>query len=179
VSAQDELVINVMNTPVEAMETEFPIRIERYELIPDSAGAGRFRGGLGTRRDWRVLENELFFNLRTDRFKHASPGALGALPARSGGALLNPGEAGERALHSKTAALRVQAGEVISWRLAGGGGWGDPRTREPERVRQDVVCGYVSLESARTQYGVVLDPLTLEVDAPATAALRAGAEATA
>lgn len=179
VSAQDELVINVMNTPVEAMETEFPIRIERYELLPDSAGAGRFRGGLGTRRDWRVLENELFFNLRTDRFKHASPGALGARPARPGGALLNPGQADERALHSKTAALRVQAGEVISWRLAGGGGWGDPLTRDPERVRQDVVCGYVSLEAARSEYGVALDPLTLEVDTQATAALRAGAEVAA
>src|SRR5262249_16677370 len=73
VSAMDELVINVMNTPVEALETEFPVRVESYGLARDSAGAGKFRGGLGVRREWRVLGDEASVNLRTDRFKFSSP----------------------------------------------------------------------------------------------------------
>ena len=176
VSAQDDLVINVMNTPVEAIETEFPIRIDRYELVPDSAGAGKFRGGLGTLREWRVLSDEMIFNLRSDRFKFASPGVFGAKPARPGGALLNPGTAGERPLDSKTAALRLKANEVISWRLAGGGGWGSPLERDPERVRQDVVRGYISLAAAERDYGVVLDAVTLVCDASKTAEKRASKE---
>ena len=70
VSAMDELVVNVMNTPVEAVETEFPVRVERYELAQDSGGPGTFRGGLGVRRQWRILGDESIVNLRTDRFKY-------------------------------------------------------------------------------------------------------------
>jgi N-methylhydantoinase B len=177
VSAQDDLVINVMNTPVEGIETEFPIRIEKYELMRDSAGAGKFRGGLGALRQWRVLSDEMIFNLRADRFKFASPGALGAKPARPGGASLNPGTPDERPLDSKTAALRLRKGDVLSWHLAGGGGWGNPRDRDPERVRQDVIRGYVSIESAERDYGVALHPATLNIDAARTAALRGSAPA--
>ena len=82
VSAMDELVVNVMNTPVEAVETEFPVRVERYELAQDSGGPGTFRGGLGVRRQWRILGDESVINLRTDRFKFSSPGIFGAKPAR-------------------------------------------------------------------------------------------------
>jgi N-methylhydantoinase B len=179
VSAQDDLVINVMNTPVEALETEFPIRIDRYELVPDSAGAGKYRGGLGSLREWHVLSEEMLFNLRTDRFKFSSPGALGATPAQPGAAVLNPGKPQERPLHSKTAALRLQADDVISWKLAGGGGWGDPHERDPERVRQDVVCGYITLAAAERDYGVALDPRTHELDLAQTARLRAAKEVAA
>ncbi len=176
VSAQDELAINVMNTPVEAMETEFPIRIDRYELVPDSAGPGKFRGGLGTLREWRVLAQEMVFNLRADRFKFASPGSFNARPARPGGAMLNPGRADERPMQSKVAALRLKADDVISWRLAGGGGWGDPLERDPERVRLDVLRGYISREAAENDYGVALDSTGKTVDARKTAALRAPAK---
>ena len=96
VSAMDELVINVMNTPVEAVETEFPVRVERYELRTDSGGAGTFRGGLGVRRQWRILADEIIVNLRIDRFKFSSPGMFGAKPARASQAVLNPGGRGER-----------------------------------------------------------------------------------
>src|SRR6202043_2022034 len=96
VSAMDELVVNVMNTPVEAVESEFPIRVERYELTTDSAGPGKFRGGLGARRDWRVLGEEAIVNLRSDRFKFSSPGIFAAKPARASKAVLNPGSAAER-----------------------------------------------------------------------------------
>jgi len=173
VSAQDDLVINVMNTPVEAIESEFPIRIERYALVPDSAGAGMFRGGLGALREWRVLADEMVFNLRADRFKFSSPGVFDAKPAMPGSACLNPGTAHERPLNSKVAALALHADDVISWRLAGGGGWGDPFQRDPERVRQDVVRGYVSLDAAERDYGVVLDAVTFELDRERTNLARA------
>src|SRR3981081_4590349 len=98
VSAMDELVVNVMNTPVEAIETEFPVRVERYELVNDSAGPGAYRGGLGVRRQWRMLGDEAVVNLRMDRFKFSSPGIFGAKPAHSSKAVLNPGTPSERAL---------------------------------------------------------------------------------
>ena len=171
VSAMDELVVNVMNTPVEAIESEFPVRVERYELATDSGGPGTFRGGLGVRRQWRILADEATVNLRMDRFKFSSPGIFGAKPARPSQAILNPGGASERALTSKVAGLRLSRGDVLRVEFAGGGGWGDPCERDVARVRDDVARGYVSLASAREDYGVVLDG-RLDVDGAATARLR-------
>lgn len=171
VSAMDELVVNVMNTPVEAVESEFPVRVERYELVTDSAGPGRFRGGLGTRRQWRMLGEEHVINVRSDRFKFSSPGVFGAKPARPSRAAINPGTDAERTLTSKAAGLRLRRGDLLSWELAGGGGWGDPYERDPARVARDVRCGYVSREAARRDYGVVLSD-DLAIDEEATRALR-------
>ena len=171
VSAMDELVVNVMNTPVEAIETEFPVRVERYELAGDSGGPGTFRGGLGVRRQWRILADESTVNLRMDRFKFSSHGVFGARPAQASKAVLNPGDPAERALTSKVAGLRLRKGDLLSVEFAGGGGWGDPYRREVERVRADVARDYVSPKAAREDYGVVLTP-SLEVDADATARLR-------
>jgi len=160
-----------MNTPVEAIETEFPVRVERYELARDSGGAGRFRSGLGVRRQWRVLAEETSVNLRMDRFKFSSPGIFGARPAQVSKAVLNPGGENERALTSKIAGLRLQKGDLLSVEFAGGGGWGNPLQRDPERVRADVIRDYVSSLSAREHYGVVLTG-DLGIDAGATAQLR-------
>jgi N-methylhydantoinase B len=171
VSAMDELVVNVMNTPIEAIETEFPIRVERYELACDSAGPGKFRGGLGVRRQWRILAEESTVNLRMDRFKFSSPGVFGAKPARASKAVLNSGSAGERALTSKVAGLLLKRGDLLSVEFAGGGGWGDPYERDIQRVREDVARGYVSLTSAREDYGVALDT-DLAIEAEATVRLR-------
>jgi N-methylhydantoinase B len=172
VSGMDELVVNVMNTPVEAVESEFPVRIERYELAQDSAGPGKFRGGLGVRRQWRTLGEESIVNLRMDRFKFSSPGVFGAKPARASKAVLNPGTPGERTLTSKIAGLRLKRDDVLTVEFAGGGGAGNPLEREPARVRDDVVRGYVSLQAARDDYGVALDPATLAIDPQETARLR-------
>jgi len=157
---------------VESVESEFPVRIERYELVPDSAGAGKFRGGLGTRRDWRMLGEEAIVNVRSDRFKFSSPGIFGAKPARPSRASLNPGTVNERSLTSKAAGVRLKADDVLSWELGGGGGWGNPFEREPERVRLDVLRGYVTREAARRDYGVVLDD-ALRIDEAATRRERA------
>ena len=172
-SAMDDLVVNVMNGPVEALETEFPIRVENYELVPDSAGAGTFRGGLGTKRTWRILAEESTVNLRTDRFQHSSLGLFGASPALPSKAVLNPGMDSERPLTSKIAGLRLKKDDVVAWQLAGGGGYGDPLQRDPARVQRDVRMGYVTMEGARRDYGVVL--LTdMSIDEDATRLLRSG-----
>jgi N-methylhydantoinase B len=172
VSAMDELVVNVMNTPIEAVESEFPVRVERYELAQDSGGPGRFRGGLGVRRQWRVLGEESVINLRTDRFKFSSPGIFGAKPARPSAASLQSDGVQPRALTSKIAGLRLKKGDLLSMEFAGGGGWGDPRERAVEDVRRDVIRGYISREAARNDYGVEFND-DLSIDAEATARLRA------
>jgi N-methylhydantoinase B len=172
VSAMDELVVNVMNTPIEAVESEFPVRVESYGLAQDSGGPGQFRGGLGVRRQWRILGDESVINLRTDRFKYSSPGIFGAKPARPSAAALRSKGAETRPLTSKIAGLRLKEGDVLSLQFAGGGGWGDPREREPARVRQDVLRGYVSREAARDDYGVALAD-DLSIDEEETARLRA------
>jgi N-methylhydantoinase B len=171
-SAMDDLVINVMNGPVEALETEFPIRVEGYELIPDSGGPGQFRGGLGQRRKWRILAEESTVNLRTDRFKHASPGIFGAKPAKPSRALLNPGTPGERPLASKAAGLRLRRGDLVMWELGGGGGYGDPRTRDPARVLRDVRDGIISAPAAERDYAVAIAADRRTIDEARTAALR-------
>jgi N-methylhydantoinase B len=175
-SAMDDLVVNVMNGPVEALETEFPMRIESYELVPDSAGPGTFRGGLGTRRTWRMLAEESTINLRTDRFRYSSPGLFGAKPAKPSSATLNPGTSSERPLTSKVAGLRLKKDDRVAWQLAGGGGYGDPLKRDPALVRRDVQMGYVSRDAARSDYGVALND-DLSIDQAATARLRAGGAA--
>jgi N-methylhydantoinase B len=102
----------------------------------------------------------------------ASPGIFAAKPARASKAVLNPGIAAERPLTSKVAGLRLRQGDLLSVEFAGGGGWGSPYERDPERVHGDVVRNYVSRAGAREDYGVVLTS-ELAVDAEATARLRA------
>ena len=173
VACQDELVVNVMNTPVEAVETEFPVRVERYELRPDSGGPGKYRGGLGARRVWRALGEESSVNFRTDRFKFSSPGLFGARPAMPSRAFFKPGEPDEKALTSKIAGIRLKRDDRVSFELGGGGGYGNPFEREPERVRRDVIMGYVTIAAARDQYGVALHDDN-SIDVAATGALRSG-----
>ncbi|MFL6798257.1 MAG: hydantoinase B/oxoprolinase family protein [Xanthobacteraceae bacterium] len=171
VSAMDELVINVMNTPVEAVETEFPVRVERYELPTDSGGPGTFRGGLGLRRQWRVLSEEAAVNLRTDRFKFSSPGLFGGKGAHPSQASLRSQSGEDRALTSKAAGLRLRRGDLLTLEFAGGAGRGDPKNRDPDRVRRDVIAGYVSREAAEREYGVALRS-DLTIDPVRTAELR-------
>jgi len=172
VSGMDELVVNVMNTPVEAVETEFPVRIDSYGLAQDSGGPGKYRGGLGVRRQWRILGEESVINLRTDRFKFSSPGIFGAKPAHPSAASLRSENSPPRPLTSKIAGLRLHKGDVLTMEFAGGGGWGDPCERAIERVHDDIVRGYVSRDAARDDYGVALKD-DLSIDADATARLRA------
>jgi N-methylhydantoinase B len=162
---------NLENIPVEVIESNYPIVVERLELVRDSAGPGRFRGSCGLRKDIRFLGERGRVSNLSDRHRIPPPGLFGGGPGALGRTTLNPGTPGERALHAK-AIYPVQPGDVVSFQVSGSGGYGDPFTRDPALVARDVALGYCSPERARDDYGVVLDA-TGAVDTAATAAARA------
>ena len=168
---QDSHLARFMNTPIEAAEIEYPIRIERYEFLPDSGGAGKWRGALALRRDIRCLIDRITLARYADRQEFPPFGLLGGKEGTTGRLLLNPARPGERRLKSK--GLDTLAGDdLVSMRLPGGGGYGPPRERDPELVAQDVRDGKVSVEAAARDYGVVVDPMTFKVDQQASVELR-------
>ncbi len=162
---------NLENIPVEVNESNYPILIERLELIPDSAGPGRFRGSCGLRKDIRFLGERGSVSNLSDRHRFPPPGLHGGQPGALGRTLLNPGAEGEQDLHPK-AIYPLAHGDLVSLRVSGSGGYGDPRERDQELVARDVALGYVSPEQARDGYGVVIDPASGAVDAAATALRR-------
>ena len=157
---------NTENSAIEETENNLPFLITRYELIPDSEGAGRYRGGLGLRRDWKFPGHEATLTVFSDNRKFAPWGLFGGGSGSPSRYILNPdGEAKE--LPSKVT-LKLQPGSVISYRTPGGGGYGPALERDPERVLQDVAQGKVTPDRARDIYGVVLDGSGQAVDLQAT-----------
>jgi N-methylhydantoinase B len=162
---------NMSNSPVEVLEAHHPIRVDEYGFVPDSCGAGRFRGGLGLRRRYTLLNDEATLQLRSDRMSHRPYGLAGGGPARGTRNVLNPdGEAREMPAKFATTLRR---GDVVLHEQPGGGGHGDPFARDPERVAEDVRDEKITLDYARREHGVVVDPVTLAVDEAATRAARA------
>jgi N-methylhydantoinase B len=150
---QDSHLARFMNTPVEAVELEFPMRIERYEFIPDTGGAGKYRGALGLRRDIRSLIDDLSFARYGDRQVFAPFGLFGGKEGGKGRFILNPDCADEQPLKSK-GLDKLKRGDLVSLRLPGAGGYGDPRERDREAVLRDVRDGKVSREKAKEEYGI-------------------------
>ena len=159
------------NIPVEEAESNYPLRIERYGLVRDSGGPGRFRGGLAVEREWRLLDGRAHLAIRSDRRDHLPYGLSGGRPGTGSINVLRR-ESGEEETLITMVSTSIEAGERLYHRQAGGGGWGDPLERDPELVAQDVRNDKVSLASARDDYGVVLDPDTCAVDHDATAHAR-------
>jgi len=160
-------------TPAETLESEVPIVVRRYHLIPDSAGPGRFRGGFGVRLDFQVFQPEGLVTARgMERLRFAPWGVAGGSAGSTGSVMLNPGTPAERAI-PKIDVLALEPGDVLSVRTPGGGGHGDRFTRPSSHVLADVLSGLISRERARDAYGVVMDGD--RVDEAATAALRASA----
>ena len=162
---------NGTNVPVEIQESRNPIMIERFELIPDSAGPGKYRGGCGIRRDLRILVDGPTLTNLGDRHVYAPYGLAGGEPGRLGVSILNPKTRGEKKIHSK-GNYRLRRNDVISWRTAGAGGYGNPLDRAPEAVLHDVRNGLVSVAGAARDYGVVVDAARGAIDVAATAKLR-------
>jgi N-methylhydantoinase B len=158
---QDSHLARFKNTPVEAVELEYPVRVERYELIPDTGGPGQHRGALALRRDIRVLVDDVSWARYGDRQRFAPFGLFGGQDGAKGQFVLNPGTPAERVVKSK-GLDRLSAGDVVSLRLPGAGGYGDPRQRDRARLLEDVRDGKVSLESARRDYGVDLSADVVE-----------------
>jgi N-methylhydantoinase B len=172
IDACSSSVVNFSNNPIEVIEAEYPIRIQRYGYLPDSGGAGRFRGGLALIREYRFEETEGTLQLRTDRRRHLPYGLQGGRPGTPSANVMNPGTPAARELPAKCT-LTLKRGDVFRHVYAGPGGWGDPMTRDPERVRWDVLEEKITVEHARREYGVALDPTTLEIQPDETARLRA------
>ena len=163
---------NASNIPVEAQEATQPIVVEQFGFIPDSAGAGTFRGGCGIRRDLRFLADEGQLTNLSERHRFAPWGVFGGKPGRLARTVINPGP-GEQSVNGKQS-REFAHGDVISFQQAGAGGYGDPLAREPARVLDDVLDDYVSIEAARAEYGVVItgEGFDLRVDEAATERLR-------
>jgi N-methylhydantoinase B len=160
---------SLANTPIELLEAEQPIRIDRYGFVPDTGGAGKFRGGVATVRDFRVLEPAIL-QIRSDRRKFLPYGLYGGKPGTPASGILNP-DTENKVMPSKFL-MQAKPNDVFRVILAGGGGYGDPLERDPERVAEDVREEKLTIEYARREYGVVIDPETLAVDGEATARLR-------
>ncbi len=140
------------NIPVEVAESEFPIMVERYGLVPDSGGAGLHRGGLAVERVWRCLTPETSLIVRSDRSAHPPYGLAGGEPgALSSNLLLHPDGSAE--VLPSMFSITIGEDDVYVHRTAGGGGWGDPLQRDPERIRKDVLDGKITPEAARKKYG--------------------------
>jgi len=146
-------VANMMNTPVEVLEMSFPLRVEEYSLIPDSGGAGTWRGGLGVRRVWRILGHDAKAASCCERTVTPPFGLAGGQPGSRTRLTIEPPGRPAEPLPSKGSFL-VPAGARVVMEAPGSGGYGPPAARERERLRQDLADGYVTPEGARRDYGV-------------------------
>jgi N-methylhydantoinase B len=167
---------NTMNTPVEVLETAYPLRVIRYEYRPDSGGAGQYRGGLGLRRDIGVRDGWATFSLLADRRRHAPYGLAGGTEGAPGDAycfedaLSSNGPIAKATTGARTESddgerlpgkvvRELAPGTVVSVRTPGAGGYGDPADRDREALARDVELGKVSSDAARRAYGVSGLPL--------------------
>ena len=165
---------NTRNAPVEVIESVYPLRIRSYGLVPDSDGPGRFRGGLGMRREIEVGSEKTTLTVSTDRSRLQPWGAFGGSGGGNSSCLVESNGKAEKLAYSKMT-RKVDRGDVVTIITPGAGGWGDPLSREPEKVLRDVVEEFVSIERAAECYGVVIRRAGLrsyEIDHPATERLR-------
>ena len=155
--------------PIEIHETEFPMRVVRFDVRADSGGPGKFRGGLGCTREYQLLEDAAVRVRGKGEMRSKVPpwGVFGGKPARTGSYAVNGEELPETVREAP-----LKAGDIVRVNMNAGGGYGDPRERNPELVLGDVLDGYVSIDGARDDYGVVINPDKLSIDHKATAELR-------
>jgi N-methylhydantoinase B len=172
IDSVDTLFANTRNNPIEDIESHHPLRVDRYELREDVVGAGRWRGGAGCVRDITFLADSRF-SVEGDGHRFAPPGTFGGADGTPGGLVLNPGTEREERLPSKIPDRRTVAGDTLRTLGPCGGGYGEPRERDPERVLADVLDGMVSVRSARERYDVAI--VDGEIDLEETRRLRAGA----
>src|SRR5262245_35248016 len=156
------------NYPVEYVEKEFPLRIEQYAIRVDSGGPGLYRGGCGVIRDVRVLCDAAELGNRMENSKFPPYGVAGGGAGRPRKILLNPDTPQECDIPPTSDGIHLKRDDLLRLITCGGGGWGDPYSRELALVQQDVARGFVSVKGALEDYGVVLDPGTLELDKIAT-----------
>jgi len=160
------------NVPVEVAEVRYPWRVERFELAQDSGGPGKFRGGLGVYRDYRIIGHKSGLTVTTDRVKYTPPwGLFGGKAGKSNITVVCRND-GREERWRKISNLPLNENELVSFQTGGGGGYGPPLDRNPQLVLEDVINGYVSMESAEKDYGIVIDGKDMKVDLNATKKMR-------
>jgi N-methylhydantoinase B len=163
---------NGANTPVEIFESDTPLIVEKRELLIDSGGAGKMKGGLGRRVVFRIPDDgyapmpPVNLGIQSGRYRHPPEGLFGGRHGAKAQFLVN-GKPG-----NPFGLTRMTPGDVIVIDVAGGGGFGNPLERDPEMVLEDVIQGHVSIEKAKEDYGVVIAPGTMRVDPGATEEVR-------
>ena len=163
---------NLSNLPVEMVESRHPVMVEEYGFVPDTGGAGKYRGGLSLARSWRFLGKEAQLKTRAERAKFAPWGLYGGGPGANSMFKVISSDGEEKIVPGKSTHVLTRNTRI--WhRLAGGGGWGNPLERETWRVLKDVRNGKVTPEHAREAYGVVIDVRSMTIDEEATISLRA------
>ncbi|HTV71403.1 MAG TPA: hydantoinase B/oxoprolinase family protein [Rhizobiaceae bacterium] len=170
------------NTPVEIIETELDLYVHRYYFVPDSGGAGRFRGGLGVGLSAEATKPDTTIALRgVERTRFAPWGAMGGhCGRRTQPVVVNRGKPHETTYRKRISLIRLAPGDVVEFQTSGGGGFGDPLDRDLAKVERDCRYGYVSRAVAEELYGLVFtSPESMEVDADASSIKRSEARAAA
>ncbi len=150
---------NTSNLPIESMEVEFPYMVERYELVTDSGGPGKYRGGLSMSKDIRVLGHDSEFTIKADRQKVPPYGLFGGKPGLPGLITIYPDTDEARTVDSKKSGNLLKANGVLRCQMPGAGGYGNPLERSRELLIRDLEEGYVSPESAMRDYGMTQEEL--------------------
>ncbi len=163
---------NMASFSVEVIEAENPLEVLDYEFVPDTGGAGKFRGGMSQRKTWRMLADEGVLQVRADRQTHRPYGLYGGGPGAPGVNVLDPGQPIEQKLHAKLT-MNLKRGEIFRHELPGAGGWGPALKRDLDLVARDLRDGLVTVEAAARDYGVVAVGDPPVIDAVASETLRA------
>jgi N-methylhydantoinase B len=142
---------NLHITPIEILESEFPCRITRFELVPDTGGAGQWRGGLSLLREYELVENATVIR-RYDKSRFP-PGGIAGGKAGSGARFVIWLDTAQEYVTPSSGRYEMQAGDRFLLQSAGGGGYGDPRRRDGTALARDIADGYVSIEGAKKDYG--------------------------
>jgi N-methylhydantoinase B/oxoprolinase/acetone carboxylase alpha subunit len=168
----DNLMANTRNNPIEELDMRFPMRCDQYELRPEPAAPGKWRGGVGIIRRNRFLVDGTY-SCEGDRQTDPPKGVFGGWDGLVASCRKNPDTARQEILPAKVTGIPFAAGEFIEFREPNAAGYGDPLERPAEAVREDVLDDFTTIELARDAYGVVFaDERTLEVDEVATEARR-------
>ena len=163
---------NGANTPVEIFESDTPLIVEKRELLSDSGGPGKMKGGLGRRMILKIPDDAyapippVNLGIQSGRYRYPPEGLFGGKSGSTAQFLVNGVSGNPYGL------TQLRPGDEVIMDVAGGGGFGDPLERDFMAVENDIVDGYVTLEGAREDYGVVIDPETMKVDWEASERLR-------
>jgi N-methylhydantoinase B len=160
------------NIPTEYLESYYPITVMEYGSLMDTGGAGFHRGGNAVHKVYRY-EADGEIAIHDDRERSKPWGIMGGLPGSMSTKELIRTDGTRENLQSKISRIPVKKGDILVYRTAGGGGWKDPFDRPSEKVQKDVRNGLVSIEKAKSDYGVILDAQTLAIDEAGTEKLRA------